>query len=299
MAVVAFLLVPVKILLCVAIRYGTTLIYIWPGLRNIPENWSQCAFKSSIFDEVWIIPGHYNTSRLFLESGLTGRFGEPTVLQAAQNMAGLVVCLVVWAIAARIPFLDNQFVNVSLALAFLLSVPFFIVGLLAFSVALFPRLLRATLKASSIVWSPLIYSVNAPLEIGANRDEIIKHYELSFLSRIALKYAYVVILLAACATLWSFVKFLGYESLDPSTKTAIHILSLLSFLNALIAVFVWEAVLPRIKHASQERWWRVLLWSKFTQGAISIVTIPTMLITLSPWLPDIYRFLRSVVIVTR
>jgi hypothetical protein len=189
-------------------------------------------------------------------------------------------------------------VRTTLGFGCVLVVPFFIAGILGVSVNLFPRILRAGLKASSIVWSPLIFYLDAPLMvIRSGRKELVPHYKGSAITRLAVRYSYLVILIAAGLTIAAFAKFLAREWLDGPTVTLIHVWSCLGVINAIITILLWDVVIPRIEYnvgaGIDDQWWRVLVPAKLVQGIIAMLMIPTTLLSLWPWLPHISAFVLS------
>jgi hypothetical protein len=304
LSVWALLLVPILLAFSLIVRYGSTLIYLCPGIKSIPENWRQCAFETSLLDDAWVIPGAFKGADVFKAAGLTDEFGEPTMVRGLLNVGGtLVYFVVVWG-AYQIPILEGSVVRVVLGFGCIAVVPFLVAGVLALSVNLFPCFLRAALKASSIVWSPLIFYLDKPLKIGNNSDELVRHYKSSSIARFfAVKYAYLVMLAAIGAMAWDYAQFLVKSRLHQPTDTLIYVWSCLGVVNGVITIFLWEIVIPKMEYSpvarSRERWSRVVVPAKLIQGSVAMLMIPTHLLWLWPQLPDVYAHIHAFVFTVR
>jgi hypothetical protein len=281
--------IPIILLVSLIMRYGTTILYLWPGIKKIPQNWRALALDTSIFDDVWIIPNHYTIIDLFDAVGLSENFMGPRTTRRA--LISGFCCLVYFALSyllVNIDYFEGGALRTAIGFGCVIVGYWFVLWLLIIVVTIFPKLLRISLKASSIVWAPLIFSVDTPIVMGNNlTNELVQYYQTSWIARLSMLYAYMMGILATVAIGFLFLLFsVTPQSLPPRLTIPISIFTVLSIFNTLISIVIWNVILPiaernaigRIKDNS----WAYLVNAKFIQGLISMATIPASMLSLCP-----------------
>jgi hypothetical protein len=278
--------IPFLLLLSVAIRYIATLYHLNSGLRAFPQNWRRCVFDESLYDKAWIVPGYIGTRDIFRAVGLGDDLGDASLLTSLGYLAGGTAYLAIFDLLSRIHYLQNSIFLALLGIISAIALMAIVMGCVGAAVNLFPVALRIVVKASSVVWSPLILNLDNPMKIGHDQKGLIDYYRSSVFARIASIYALFTLSASVGIGLFSFAKFEAVQSLGQSTVTLIHVWTCLGALNSLITIMLWYIVLPTMEYNLREHLQdnlpRVFVPAKLLQGLISMVMIPAGILSLAP-----------------